>query len=418
MTACKIQIQLFCSPHITSNDLIQGCVFLEVSRDIQVKAIAIKLEGVASTFISISPYCSHSQRYKELYQKYDFLAPQTEPVPLKKGLYQYPFEFTVPEQLPPSFAYSVVNHIDYFLKVTVTRPGLSANYRSLMSLHHLPSVPYRNEDWSFDSKVVHVLVDPRQEAHPLKQLNLAAINHRLSQFIDADSRSVSHSSDEDSKAPTNSSQGSLVASRSYALSRVNLNPQFDTEISDSSSVSQPIEIERPRWNFFQKWRGKKAYRLQVEAWYMPEGLTVGEPLPLKMFIYVKDSMPFLELSMLRVGFEIKTEIRAEGQDYKENKEIQILRLNKPVGFSSSPIIDISHLVKDLRVPDDLTPSFRGHTIRRSYRLKIALRVNSSISRTIAVFRNDVKIHSNVESEALPLYQPSEFELPVYDSVVV
>lgn len=399
MTACKITVQLFSSHHVTSNDVIQGCVILDISRDILVKAIAIKLEGVASTFVTLGPYASHTQKYKELYQKFELLEVQQEPMPFKKGQYMYPFEFTVPEQLPPSFTHSFSNRIDYFLKATVTRPGLSCNYRSILVLYHIPSVPYRNEDWSFESKVVHVLVDPKQTSTPYKTLDIKAINHHLLQSVS-----------------TPPQQAIVQLTNDKLLCGALDSPSPATEIAEIADCNK---VERPRWGFLHKWRGRKAFSLQVDAWYMPDGFVVGEPLSLRLFIHVREALVLLQLSMLRVAFEIKTEFRAEGQTHRDTREVEVLRLDKTVKLASSPIIDISHLLRDLKVPADFTPSFRGHTMRRSYRLKLAMRVNSSISRTTAMFRNDVKIYSNVETEALPLYEPrSQLELPVYDSVAV
>ncbi|PRT54783.1 hypothetical protein B9G98_02403 [Wickerhamiella sorbophila] len=396
MTACKIQIQLFSSQHVTSNDVIQGCVLLDISRDIFVRAIAIKLEGVASTFVTLGPYSSHTQKYKELYQKFELLEIQQEPMTFKKGQYMYPFEFTVPEQLPPSFTHSFSNRIDYFLKATVSRPGISCNYRTILALYHTPSVPYRNEDWSFETKVVHVLIDPKQVSAPYKSLDIKAINSHLLQ-----------------SAPGPPQQAVVqITNNKLLCDALDTSPPV-TEISNGD------KIERPRWGFLHKWRGRKAFNLQVDAWFMPEGLVVGEQLPLKLFIHVREAMVLLQLSMLRVAFEVKTEFRAEGQSHKDTRELEILKLDETVKLASSPIIDISHLLRDLRVPADFTPSFRGHTMRRSYRLKLSMRVNSSISRTTAMFRNEVKIYSNVETEALPLYEPRcQMSLPMYDSVAV
>lgn len=88
-----------------AGELLEGTVHLKVYRTIKVKSLVFEFTGRERTFWrqvnDASHYSEQEGKNKLVDVKTDLLTNQE----LEVGVYEYPFSFTVPDFLPPSFLY-------------------------------------------------------------------------------------------------------------------------------------------------------------------------------------------------------------------------------------------------------------------------------------------------------------------------
>lgn len=376
-----LQVELYGGSKLVPLKDLAGRVILIVPRQINLLSITVKFKCEVWSMVYPGP-----QNIKRiLYNSHELLEVSGQVCTLGKGVYEYPFAFPVPDGYPPSFKHDDVNAVKYSFKVSVIKAGFKRNIHKKVELSYMPFAHIPREGLSSVNQEVLLAVKPDEQFVSFSEKR-------------DDDRSIAipkRSERQENSADLKLEQEKATCERSYSR-------------RESSSRSE-TRIAQPKLSFLTRLLNIPDYRFTVELTCLQGGCSRGSALPLKLYAYLKNPMPNIYLSRIRLYLNQKVDVAPATVNTRSFDEKKLLSEKRIVySLPAGTIVDLSQFVADISVPADTSPSFNVPNLRCSYNLCLQAVFKTSRAETQTRLTCPIKIYSDLDPEYLPAYTPAGF----------